>query len=210
MTTAADRHLRADAARNVDRILRAARAVYSELGPDAHISAVAQRAGVGERTLYRHFPTKADLARAALDQCIGEDITPAIDRALRRRDPLVGLSELIDASISLAAREHSLLRVARQTGALTDEVPTRLYAALNELAEQAQQRGMLRPDLVADDLPRIIAMLHSVLWTMDPASGGWRRYFELILDAISTGSEKRTLPAAPAFRDMTDSENWPV
>ena len=64
MTAVEDRPLRADAARNVERILRAAREVYSELGPDAPVEAVARRAGVGERTLYRRFPAKADLVRA--------------------------------------------------------------------------------------------------------------------------------------------------
>jgi len=45
---------------------------------------IARRAGVGERTLYRRFPTKADLIRAALDQSIAEDLTPAIERARPR------------------------------------------------------------------------------------------------------------------------------
>jgi len=55
MTAVEDRPLRADAARNVERILRAARDVYGELGADAPVEAVARRAGVGERTLYRRF-----------------------------------------------------------------------------------------------------------------------------------------------------------
>ena len=108
MTAVADRPLRADAARNVERILRAARDVYSELGPDAPMEAVARRAGVGERTLYRRFPTKADLVRAALDQSIAEDLTPAIEDARRTDDPLRGLTQLIEAAISLGAREHNL------------------------------------------------------------------------------------------------------
>src|SRR5690242_9692949 len=77
MTAVEDRRLRADAARNVERILRAARDVYGELGPDAPVEAVARRAGVGERTLYRRFPAKVDLVRAALDHCIAADLTPA-------------------------------------------------------------------------------------------------------------------------------------
>jgi AcrR family transcriptional regulator len=109
MTAVEDRPLRADAARNVERILRAARDVYGELGPDAPVEAVARRAGVGERTLYRRFPTKADLVRAALDQSIAEDLIPAIDKARRADDPLSGLTGLIEAAISLGAREHHLL-----------------------------------------------------------------------------------------------------
>ena len=98
MTAVEDRPLRADAARNVERILRAARDVYGELGADAPVEAVARRAGVGERTLYRRFPTKADLVRAALDQSIAEDLMPAIDDARRTDDPLRGLTQLIEAA----------------------------------------------------------------------------------------------------------------
>src|SRR6201993_2774562 len=99
MTALEERPLRADAARNVGRILRAARDVYGELGADAPVEAVARRAGVGERTLYRRFPTKADLVRAALDQSIAEDLVPAIDEARRARDPLRGLGPLTGAAI---------------------------------------------------------------------------------------------------------------
>ncbi|MGB7146911.1 TetR/AcrR family transcriptional regulator, partial [Mycobacterium sp.] len=109
MTAVTDRPLRADAARNAERILRAAREIYSEVGPEAPIEAIARRAGVGERTLYRRFPTKAELIRAALDHCIAEDLTPTIEEVRGSADPLDGLAQLIDAAISLGAREHHLL-----------------------------------------------------------------------------------------------------
>ncbi len=79
-----DRPLRADAARNAERILRAAREVYAELGPDAQMEVIASRAGVGERTLYRRFPTKGDLVRAVLDQSIAENLSPAIEKRATR------------------------------------------------------------------------------------------------------------------------------
>jgi AcrR family transcriptional regulator len=209
MTAVSDRPLRADAARNASKILRAARDVYTELGPEAPTEAIARRAGVGERTLYRRFPTKADLVRAALDQCIAEDLTPTIEAVRRTDDPLRGLTQLIDAAISLAAREHNLLSAARRAGSLTPDVSTALYEALSELARRGQQAGVVRADLVADDLPRLIAMLHTVLWTMDSGSEGWRRYVALILDAIST-YPRRPLPPATALRFAPLSSSWPV
>jgi AcrR family transcriptional regulator len=209
VTAIADRPLRADAARNAGRILRAARDVYGELGPDAPIEAIARRAGVGERTLYRRFPTKGDLIRAALDQSIAEDLTPAIEEARRAGDPLRGLSQLIEAAISLGAREHNLLTAARRAGSLTPDISTTLYEALDELAERAQAAGLVRADLVADDLPRLIAMLHSVLFTMDSGSDGWRRYVALILDAISTNA-RRALPPAAELRFAPPSSSWPL
>jgi AcrR family transcriptional regulator len=209
VTAIPDRPLRADAARNAERLLRAARDVYGELGPDAPIEAIARRASVGERTLYRRFPTKGDLIRAALDQSIAEDLTPAIEDARRAGDPLRGLSQLIEAAISLGAREHNLLTAARRAGSLTPDISTTLYEALDELAERAQAAGLVRADLVADDLPRLIAMLHSVLFTMDSGSDGWRRYVALILDAI-TVNDREPLPPAAALRYAPASSRWPL
>jgi AcrR family transcriptional regulator len=207
MTAVTDRPLRADAARNAERILKAAREVYGELGPDAPIEAIARRAGVGERTLYRRFPTKSELVRAALDQCIAEDLTPTIESVRGATDPLEGLAQLIDAAISLGAREHNLLTAARRAGSLTPDVSTALYEALDDLARRGQQAGVVRADLAPADLPRMIAMLHSVLWTMDTDDDGWRRYVVLMLDAISV-DRRRSLPPAPALRFAPAPSNW--
>jgi AcrR family transcriptional regulator len=209
MTEVTERPLRADAARNAERIVRAARQIYGEIGPEAAIETIAQRAGVGERTLYRRFPTKAELVRAALDQCIAEDLTPTIEAARGAADPLQGLAQLIDAAISLGARERNLLTAARRAGSLTPDVPTALYDALKELAERGQHAGVVRADLVADDLPRVIAMLHSVLWTMDSSSDGWRRYVALMMDAISA-DDRRPLPPAARLRFASESSSWPM
>lgn len=209
MTAVEERPLRADAARNVERILRAAREVYSELGPDAPVEAVARRAGVGERTLYRRFPAKADLVRAALDQSIAEDLTPVIDSARLAKDPLRGLTQLVEAAISLGAREHSLLTAARRAGSLTSDISVSLNAALGELVQAGQRAGSIRADLVADDLPRLIAMLFSVLSTMDADSDGWRRYVALVVDAISING-RRPLPPAAALRYEVQPDSWPL
>src|SRR3984957_8741270 len=208
MTAVEDRPLRADAARNVERILRAARDVYGELGPDAPMEAVARRAGVGERTLYRRFPTRADLVRAALDQTVADDLAPAIDAARRADDPLRGLTQLIEAAISLGARENNLLTAAHRAGSLTFDISVSLNQALSDLVSEGQRAGRVRADLVADDLPRLIAMLYSVLATMDSGSDGWRRYAALIIDAISN-SEPQLLPPPPPLR-ISEPSNWRV
>lgn len=201
--------MRADAARNVERILRAARDVYSELGPDAPVEAVARRAGVGERTLYRRFPTKADLVRAALDQSIAEDLTPVIDNARRADDPLRGLTQLIEAAISLGAREHNLLTAARRAGSLSSDISVSLNEALGDLAREGQRVGSVRADLVSDDLPRLVAMLFGVLSTMDAGSDGWRRYVALVVDAISVNA-RPPLPPAAALRYEVGPNTWPL
>ncbi len=209
MTAVSDRPLRADAARNAERILRAARDVYDELGPDAPIEAIARRAGVGERTLYRRFPTKAELVRAALDQCIAEDLTPTIEAARGAADPLGGFARLIDAAISLGAHQRNLLIAAHKAGSLTSDVSTALIEVLTDLAERGRQAGVIRSDLAAADLPRMMAMLYSVLQTMDPGSDGWRRYVALMMDAVSAG-ERRPLPPVATLRFGPEPGSWPL
>ena len=138
-----DRPLRADAARNAERILRAARRCTPNSGPDAPMDVIASRAGVGERTLYRRFPTKGELARAVIDQSIAETLSPVIERATRSRNPLRGLTDLIEAAIALGAREHNALAAALKAGTLTD-VSVQLEAALEDLTH-AGSTGRPRP-----------------------------------------------------------------
>jgi hypothetical protein len=81
---------------------------------------------------------------------------------------------------------------------------------LIELTERAQKAGLVRADLVAaDDLPRIVAMLNSVLWTMNLSSDGWRRYVALMVDAISTAPPRRLPPTTP-LRYVPRSDVWPM
>jgi hypothetical protein len=148
------------------------------------------------------------LIRAALDQSIAENLAPAIERASRCNDPLKGFTDLLEAAISLGAREHNLLAAARKAGALGG-ISTALDAAMSDLIDEAQQAGLVRADLVSDDLPRIVAMLNSVLWTMDPADTGWRRYVSLVLDGITT-TRGRRLQRAPKLRYSLPEADWPL
>ena len=139
---------------------------------------------------------------------IAEDLSPEIERALRSRNPLRGLAKLIEAAIALGARQHNALTAARQAGSLTD-VSVQLDEALHELTLRAQDAGLVRADLVAEDLPRMVAMLYSVLGTMDPASDGWRRYVALMIDAISTSNPTR-LPRAVPIQFTQALQEWPI
>lgn len=185
MVTDTERQLRADAARNMERIVRAARAAFAEDGPDLSLEEIARRAGVGSRTLYRHFPHKGALVQAVLDQAVTEELVPAIDQALEDENPLRGFTALIETAMAMAAREQNALAAARNAGALSPGLSAAFFEALALLVRRAQQARLLRADLVPEDLPRITAMVTSVIWTMDPATEGWRRYLGFLLDGLS-------------------------
>ncbi|MGP3690337.1 TetR/AcrR family transcriptional regulator [Streptomyces sp. IBSNAI002] len=185
MPTETPRPLRADALRNVEKIVRAARDVYAEQGPDAPLDEIARRAGVGIATLFRRFPDKAALLRAVLEQQFTQQVLPVIEHALDDEDPRRALTSVIEAALTSAADEHHVLTAARNAGIITSETSARFFDALDPLVTRGQQAGVIRADLVPDDVKRVMGMLVSVLWTMDPAEGGWRRYVTLVVDGLS-------------------------
>jgi AcrR family transcriptional regulator len=203
-----ERHLRADAARNAERILRAAREVFADVGSDAPLEEIARRAGVGVRTLYRRFPCKEELVRAALEQSIADELSPAIERALGDDDPKRGLVTLLEATLSMVARECNTLAAAKNSGAVTAEIYTPLLDSLAQLTRRGQQAGLIRADLAPEDMHMILGMLTSVLWSTDPRSEGWRRYVALVLDGLSPVGANPLPPAEP-MRQPSQGCGWP-
>lgn len=195
---------RADAARNFEKIVRAARQVYAERGPEAQLDEIARRAGVGNATLYRHFPDKAALLRAALDQAFAEQVAPVIEQALHDDDPRRGLATVLETTMSLAVRERNIVATATNLGAVTADAGARFLEPLTLLARRGQQAGVIRADLVPEDVFRVMAMLVGVLPTMDPGSDGWRRYLALILDALAPEAAGPLPPAVP----LSPSDTW--
>ncbi|MCK1797568.1 TetR/AcrR family transcriptional regulator [Streptomyces sp. XM4193] len=200
MPTSTPRPLRADAARNSEKILRAAREVYAEVGPDASLDAVARRAGVGIATLFRRFPDKSALLRAVLDRQFAEQVNPALDRARQDPDPLRGVALMLETALASAIAHHHVLVAARNTGVLTSGAGDRFFDALDPVVRRGQQAGAIRQDLVPEDLRRIMTMLISVAWTMEPGETGWRRYVALILDSLSPANAGTLPEPAPPIR----------
>ncbi|MFD0410531.1 TetR/AcrR family transcriptional regulator [Kitasatospora sp. NPDC127116] len=197
------RLLRADAARNAEKIVRAAREVFAEQGPDAHLDDVARRAGVGAATLFRRFPDKAALLRAVLDQRFGEHVRPVIQAAAHDADPASGLVRVLEAALESVAGDYNVLAAARAAGVLTPATGEEFFAALDALLARGQDAGVIRADLVPDDLHRIVVMLVSVLWTMEAREDGWRRYLALVLDGLSPAGARPLPCPAPALHTRT-------
>ncbi|AXJ09641.1 TetR/AcrR family transcriptional regulator [Arthrobacter sp. PM3] len=195
MNRAVDRRpLRADAARNVDKIISAARECFREHGPEVPLQTIALTAGVGPATLFRNFADKEDLVLAALNRQLRLQVDPAIDQALADPDAATGLFRVIDATMRVASEEANLLgAVAGRRGLLTG-ITGGLIESIAVLLGRGQGQGTLRSDISMTDMIRLLAMLIGVVDTMEPGSDAWRRPVALVEDAIRTERPDRALP----------------
>lgn len=108
----------------------------------------------------------------------------------------------------MVAREHNILAAAKNSSALTAEVTTPVLDALTLLTRRGQGDGLIRADLTPDDMHRIMAMLTSVLWSVNPHGDGWRRYVVLVLDALSPVGASTLPPANPILHGSQTDNCW--
>ena len=190
------RPLRADARRNRERVLAAARVVISEHGSEAQMDAIARRAEVGVGTLYRHFPTKEALigalvadsfvklaaaAHAALDE---PDAWPAFEGVLWRG------AELLVANRGVTEWLCTLPTV--------DDAPNPaqadLHADMAILMERAKAAGALRADACVDDIPMLMAGVGMATRKPHPCPDSWRRHLQIVLDGLRAPAATSPLP----------------
>lgn len=197
--------LRADAARNVDKIISAARLCFREHGPDVALQTIAATAGVGPATLFRNFSDKEQLVLAALSRQLRINVDPVIDEALADSSAADGLFRVIDAVMGVASEEANLLgAVAGRRGLLTG-ITGSLIESIAVLLGRGQAQGTLRDDVSMTDVIRLLAMLIGVVDTMEPGSDAWRRPAALVEDALRTERPSRPLPPQSPLSDITFS-----
>ncbi|MEU8058695.1 TetR/AcrR family transcriptional regulator [Microbispora bryophytorum] len=147
---------RADAARNAALLLAAARELVASAGPEVALDEVARRAGVGNATLYRHFPTRADLLVAVYADEVAELCRRGADLPTGL-SPADALFSWLDAFVVHVATKRPLALAATEgpTGrrsALFDQWHTSIRATASGLLRRAQDAGAVRPGLTATDL----------------------------------------------------------
>ena len=192
-----EKELRADARRNRQAVIAAAKKLFADQGLDAQMPDVAKAAKVGVGTVYRHFPTKDDLIAAL----VAERFQRLADKAresLDSRDAWDGIADFIRFSAQLQADDRGLCEVMGSRPELMDTAAR--AAGLAELCEQlvkrAQRSGELRRDLAWEDIPMIACGLGRITQaTAGPATGRWPRLVEIILDGLrAPGSAKLPPP----------------
>jgi AcrR family transcriptional regulator len=193
-----DRAPRADARRNRQAVIAAAKRLFADQGLDAQMPDVAKAAKVGVGTVYRHFPTKDNLIAALVAEHF-ERLTQKAWEGVEMDHAWEGLCEFIRFSAQLQADDRGLCEVMSSRPEVMDAAAR--AAGLPELCEQlvrrAQRSGDLRRDLTWEDIPMIACGLGRIAQaTVGPAAGRWPRLVEIILDGLRAPGSAKLPPSA--------------
>jgi AcrR family transcriptional regulator len=178
--------LRADARRNREAVLAAARKRFAKCGLECQMEDIARTAGVGVGTVYRHFPTKGDLI-AALVADRFQRLAERAKEALAEEDSWKAFCDLMRYSAEVQVRDRALSEIISSQPQLGqhEAVASGLVDTTTELIARAQDAGEMRKDAVIEDVPTLICGLGAVT-----AGAGnmpelnWDRYVEIMLDGL--------------------------
>ena len=184
---APDRPLRADAERNRERILAAAREVFAEHGLDAGLHVIAKRAGVGVGTVYRRFPEKEQLIEALFEDRVAEVLVIA-EQALAFEDGWTGLEHFLHGTCELQVADrgmHQLVFQSAKTSHCAAGARERIAPLVAQLVARAQQQGTMRGDIAAFDVGLIRQQVGFVIESLGEAAPAvWPRVLALALDGL--------------------------
>lgn len=183
-----DRPQRADARRNRERVLKAARKCFAAQGADAQMVDVAHGAGVGVGTVYRHFPDKAALGEALVAERFGQFAEYARE-ALEHEDAWEAFCGWFWRCAELQVEDRALCDSLTEAvsmerhNAIAEAVG--LVEATEQLVTHAQRAGAIRPDLRWEDVPLVLCGVGATIRAEgDPAHGNWRRHLAMLLDGM--------------------------
>jgi AcrR family transcriptional regulator len=194
MSELVTRPLRADARRNRERVLVAARAAFAEQGREAQMDDVAKRAGVGVGTVYRHFPTKEALVQALAVELFN-GVLVAAREGLEFEDPWEGFTHALWSGAKLLASDRAFTEIAAEAEM---PIPTGTQDEMNgifaELIRRAQASGDLRSDLLLDDIPMFMCGIGMATAKPHRCPGAWQRHLTLIIDGLRAANASGRLP----------------
>jgi AcrR family transcriptional regulator len=184
-----DRRPRADARRNIDTLLQTAMAVFAASGVDAPVREIADKAGVGVGTVYRHFPQRSDLIAAVfrreIDACA--DAAPVLAHG---SPPGEALALWMQRYVDFIAAKRGLAAALHSGNPAYDTLPAyfqqRLEPALRALLESAAAAGEVRADIAAKDLLGAVASLCMHAHEQGPEHA--RRMVALLTDGLRYGA----------------------
>jgi AcrR family transcriptional regulator len=191
---------RADARRNREAILEAARDRFGECGLECQMEDVARAASVGVGTVYRHFPNKEALIEALIQRRF-ERIAEKATEALEQDDPWEAFCELMRWSAEYSADDRALsdLLSQRPASGRASAAKSGLVETTEKLIRKAQRSGQMRKDVVVEDVPTIMCGLGSVIGAHEESMPAlnWERFLALLLDGMrAPGGQRLPKPKA--------------
>lgn len=182
----ADRKPRADAQRNRDRILRAAKEAFTRSGANTSLDDIAKRAGVGPGTLYRHFPTRDALLEAVYRTGV-QELVAAERKFAQAMPPIDALRAWMLMFVDYIATKHiiapALNTLVGGPSKLYEGTRPQIQRAIEALVKRAIKNGEIRKDLDPFDLLRALVGVSNV------ASGpDWQQSARRLVDILITGS----------------------
>jgi AcrR family transcriptional regulator len=187
---------RADAVRNRERVLEAAKAVFSTGGADASLEAVARRAGVGIGTLYRHFPTREALFEAVYRREV-EQLSELAEQLKNEADPVEALRKWLRSNVEFVATKKgmsaTLALAMNSSSELTAYSFERLTKAVGALLDRAVAAGEIRSDISPEDLLRALV---GMCYLHDQP--GWQKSVVRLLDVFVDGLRVQNNAGKPA------------
>jgi AcrR family transcriptional regulator len=208
----AERPLRADAERNRQRILDAARELFAERGLGVTLNDIAHHAGVGVGTVYRRFPDKKQLIDSLFEQRL-EDLVGLMNAAIADPDPWQGLSRFLEGALELQAADRGLRELITGMPDGLERISKlrgRLLPLGTELVRRAQATGQLRADIEPQDVPVIQLMLATIIdAARDVQPELWRRFLAITLRGLAARPDEQPVlepgPLAPEDVDRVMS-----
>lgn len=197
--------LRSDALRNRHAIVDAARQLFGARGLEVPLDEIARQAGVGNATLYRHFPTRCDLIAAVFVETLVA-VNEACERALAEPDPWTGFAGHVVFLCELQAADRGLadLMTTRVTGAPElERLRSRTQQGLQRIADRAKAAGALREDFQPEDLAVLLMANAGVIHrTAATAPTAWRRLVGYVLDGLRHSPANTPAPPSPGLRAL--------
>jgi AcrR family transcriptional regulator len=184
--------MRADALRNRQRILDAAREAFTELGEQAQMDDIARRAGVGVGTLYRHFTTKDVLVGELLRLKLSEFAERVRRKFEEENDPWAafegGLRDQVDVMAGDAAHQNMPHAATPEASLIAAPAIAELRDAWGVVIARAKEAGVLRQDFEVDDIRTMMCGLGSMMAAdaRGAMSYDWKRQLDLFLDGVRT------------------------
>ncbi|MFJ5265292.1 TetR/AcrR family transcriptional regulator [Streptomyces sp. NPDC088387] len=191
---------RRDALRNRKLLARTAREVFAEQGLDAPLDVIARRAGVGNATLYRHFPTRAALVDEVFRDALTETMA-AGERARGSEDPWSGLTQYLHTVFATLAADrgtNDLMTTGLEDVTSLEAIHAHNRDTVADLLRRGQAQGTVRPDLTTEDVLLALAALGRVVPALSTvAPNAWTRPLTLLLDGFRAHPTTSALQAPP-------------